>query len=434
MERWRDRERVLALLWAVGGVLTVLTLVLPHGPYVSEAVRWAVAASCLVACAALLAAPPLPAAALHALVAIGTLLVALCTSLGVPVVEGVMFVLPVLFAFGAFPRREAVPHLLLAAVAYAVVLAVRDGQDIVAAEVAWTLVMGVAAVAGVAVAALVEAREHERSAGARDRRIAEVLQRTLLPERLPQTDAVALTARYLPAADEASVGGDLYDAVKLPDGRVTLAIGDVEGKGLRAAAMVGQVRASLRALALDEPDPGRVLCRLNRVLAGTLDDVDMTTLVYLVLDPVAGTVAWACAGHPRPLLLPAGGAPEYLSGAHGPPLGADPDARFTTARATIGPGDRLLLYTDGAVERRGESLETGLDRLRAAAAAAGAGSGALLDAALGVLPGARCDDVAVLAVTLLEPTPAPAPAPAPALPPLVDRTSGQRSAAAGHPA
>jgi serine phosphatase RsbU (regulator of sigma subunit) len=403
VERWSDRERVLALLWAVGGVLTVLTLVLPHAPYAAEGVRWLVAGGCFVACGLLLLAPPLPDAALHALVAFGTCVIALCTSLGVPDVEGVMFVLPVLFAFGAFPRRGAVPHLVLAALAYAIVLTVRDSRDLVAPEVAWTLVMGVAGVAGVAVAALAEARERERSAGARDRRIAEVLQRTLLPERLPQTDAVGLTARYLPATDEASVGGDLYDAMELGDGRVAVAIGDVEGKGLRAAAMVGQVRASLRALALDDPDPGRVLCRLNRVLADQPGELLMTTLVYLVIDPAERTVTWSCAGHPRPLLLPAGGAPAFLAGGHGPPLGADPSHRFTAAHTTAGPGDRLLLYTDGAVERRGESLQAGLDRLRDAAAEAGEGSAALLDAALGVLPGARRDDVAVVAVTLFDP-------------------------------
>jgi hypothetical protein len=371
-------------------------------------VRWLVAGGSFVACGLLLVAPPLPDAALHALVAFGTFVIALCTSLGVPDVEGVMFVLPVLFAFSAFPRRGAVPHLVLAALAYAVVLTVRDSQDPVAPEVAWTLVMGVAGVAGVAVAALAEARERERIAGARDRRIAEVLQRTLLPERLPQTDTVGLTARYLPATDEASVGGDLYDAVELGDGRVAIAIGDVEGKGLRAAAMVGQVRASLRALALDDPDPARVLCRLNRVLADQPDEVLMTTLVYLVLDPAGRTATWACAGHPRPLLLPAGGPPAFLAGGHGPPLGADPSHCFTAAHTTAGPGDRLLLYTDGAVERRGESLQAGLDRLRDAAAAAGEGSAALLDAALGVLPGARSDDVAVMAVTLFDRLPASA--------------------------
>ncbi len=408
MERFGARERVLALLWAVGGVLTVLTLVLPHGPYASEGVRWLVAAGSFVACGALLLAPPLPDAALHVLVAFGTFVIALCTSLGVPDVEGVMFVLPVLFAFGAFPRRGAVPHLVLAAVAYAIVLTVRQSRDLVAPEVAWTLVMGVAGVAGVAVAALAEARERERSAGARDRRIAEVLQRALLPERLPQTDAVGLTARYLPATDEASVGGDLYDAIELGDGRVGVAIGDVEGKGLRAAAMVGQVRASLRALALDDPDPGRVLRRLNRVLADGPGELVMTTLVYLVLDPAEGTVTWACAGHPRPLLVPASGAPAFLAGGHGPPLGADPEACYSALHATAGPGDRLLLYTDGAVERRGESLQAGLDRLRAAAGAADDGSAALLDAALGVLPGARSDDVAVVAITLFTREPAPA--------------------------
>jgi serine phosphatase RsbU (regulator of sigma subunit) len=191
--------------------------------------------------------------------------------------------------------------------------------------------------------------------------------------------------------------------MELGDGRVAVAIGDVEGKGLRAAAMVGQVRASLRALALDDPDPGRVLCRLNRVLADQPGELLMTTLVYLVIDPAERTVTWSCAGHPRPLLLPAGGAPAFLAGGHGPPLGADPSHRFTAAHTTAGPGDRLLLYTDGAVERRGESLQAGLDRLRDAAAEAGEGSAALLDAALGVLPGARRDDVAVVAVTLFDP-------------------------------
>jgi hypothetical protein len=263
---------VLALVWAVGGVLTVLTLLLPHAPYASEPVRWGVAAASFVACAVLLAVPPLPEAVLHGLVATGTLVVALCTSLGVPDVEGVFFVLPILFAFGAFPLRAALPHLVLAGIAYAVVLTVRDSEDLVEPAVAWTLVMGVAGAAGVAVGTLVQLRERERSASRRDRRIAEVLQRTLLPERLPQTATVALAARYLPATDEASVGGDLYDAFELPDGRLAVAVGDVEGKGLRAAAMVGQVRASLRALAFDDGEPGRVLSRLNRVLAGDPGD------------------------------------------------------------------------------------------------------------------------------------------------------------------
>jgi hypothetical protein len=129
----------------------------------------------------------------------------------------------------------------------------------------------------------------------------------------------------------------------------------------------------------------------------------MTTLVYVLVDPAARGGDLGLRRPSPPAADPAGGAPAYLTGAHGPPLGADPDAEYQSGRAAVGVGDRLLLYTDGAVERRGESLERGLDRLRAAAGEVEAGSTALLDAALGALPGARSDDVAVVAITLLAP-------------------------------
>jgi serine phosphatase RsbU (regulator of sigma subunit) len=229
----------------------------------------------------------------------------------------------------------------------------------------------------------------------REHNLAETLQRSLLPRVLPAASGLQLSARYLPRGDDGPVGGDFYDAVVLPGGRVGLAIGDVAGKGLGAAATMGQVRAALHAYALHDPEPATVLQRLDAFVAAM--DAFVTAL-FVVIEP-SGELAIANAGHPPPVVIDAGGA-RLLSGALGPPLGTDAGPR-SAERHRLADGARMLLYTDGLVERRGEGLDLSLEALRQVAASAPASLDGMCDLVLDALApdvDAWPDDVALLAV------------------------------------
>jgi anti-sigma regulatory factor (Ser/Thr protein kinase) len=194
----------------------------------------------------------------------------------------------------------------------------------------------------------------------RERALADALQRSLVP-RLPELPGVEFAGRYLPAA-AARLGGDWYDVFQLPDGRVGMAIGDVVGRGFHAAAIMGQLRSGLRAFALDSASPSRVLERLSRLLR-QLEIGRTATLVYLTLDPHGGSLHLASAGHPPPLVDPLDGEPWFVALDGSVPLGATRHVRYDDVDLTLEPGDALLLYTDGLVERPGESLDAGLQRL-----------------------------------------------------------------------
>ena len=194
----------------------------------------------------------------------------------------------------------------------------------------------------------------------RERGLADAIQRSLIP-RLPDLPAVAFAGRYLPA-QAARLGGDWYDAFSLPDGRLGLAIGDVVGRGFHAAAIMGQLRSGLRAYALDGMSPGAVLERLSNLLR-QLESGRTATVVYIVLDPHAGGLAVATAGHPPPLVRPLDGKPRFLELPGSVPLGATRHPRYDTHEIEFEPGDAIMLYTDGLVERPGESLDDGLARL-----------------------------------------------------------------------
>lgn len=228
----------------------------------------------------------------------------------------------------------------------------------------------------------------------REHRIAQQLQRALLPERLPTVPGLRLAARYLPGGAGTEVGGDWYDALALPGGRLALVMGDVAGRGVAAAATMGQLRSALRAYALADADPADVLSQLNRFQLQTGME-SMATVVLLVLDPVAGTVRYANAGHPPPIVLPPRGEPVHLDGVRNVPLGALDDPGFGVAEAHLEPGSTVVLYTDGLVERRGQSLEEGFERLKAAVAAGGLEPEDLCEAILGGTLGAATssDDV-----------------------------------------
>lgn len=234
----------------------------------------------------------------------------------------------------------------------------------------------------------------------REHRIAETLQRSLLPERLPVLPGLEVAARYLPAASEAEVGGDWYDVIPIAAGRVGLVMGDVAGKGLAAASMVGRLRSAFRAYALEGHDPPTVVARLNQLVWSEANDSEMATLAYLVIDPAENTVSWVNAGHLPPLVVSDDGEPQLLEAEASVPLGVMPFPSYREQTRTLPAGATVLLYTDGLVERPGELLDTGLARLAKAAAAVEGGPERLCEALVrGLVPGgAASDDVAVLAL------------------------------------
>jgi PAS domain S-box-containing protein len=200
-----------------------------------------------------------------------------------------------------------------------------------------------------------------------EHRIAVELQRGLIPKSLPQVPGTELAASYEVAGLGVQVGGDWYDAFALPDGRVGVVVGDVTGRGIRAASAMGQMRTLTRAFALGDGGhrtPGEALTRLNRHQLA-LGDEHLFTVVYAVIDPREGTIAWSNGGHPPPLLCRAGTDCRYLEGGNGL-LGVE-DVEYDTMRERIDQAATLVLYTDGLVERRGESLDAGLHRLALAA-------------------------------------------------------------------
>jgi serine phosphatase RsbU (regulator of sigma subunit) len=233
----------------------------------------------------------------------------------------------------------------------------------------------------------------------RERVVAETLQHSLLQERLPVVPGVRLCARYLSRARGVHVGGDFYDAVVVGD-LLALSIGDVAGKGLEAASMMGRLRNALRAYAIETVDPGDLLRRLDRLV---VDEEAMATAQHYLLDPLTGSLQHSNAGHPPGLRLSASGEPSWIEGSLAPPLGTGWGDR-PCAEDVLAPGDRVLLFTDGLVERRGTTLDDGLGTLaEAASSAASYDLDALCDHVLGVMSGAAGgfeDDVALLAIEL----------------------------------
>jgi PAS domain S-box-containing protein len=245
--------------------------------------------------------------------------------------------------------------------------------------------------------AIAHARVYER-----EHRIAETLQRSLLPDRLPDLPGLEVAARYLPAASEAEVGGDWYDVIPIAGGAVGLVMGDVAGKGLAGASMVGRLRSALRAYALEGEDGGRVVERLNRLLWTEADESQMATMLYVIIDPAASTVRWVNAGHPPPLLI-RGGEVDFLRGDSSVPLGVLPFPTYEEVVAPFSPGQSLLLYTDGLVERPGEHLDDGLERLASCVRDAPESPQSLLDHLVDNLvpAGGAPDDVALLTLSNL---------------------------------
>ncbi|WP_241562037.1 ATP-binding SpoIIE family protein phosphatase [Streptomyces hoynatensis] len=238
----------------------------------------------------------------------------------------------------------------------------------------------------------------------REASIADELQRTMLPDDLPQPTGVRLASRYLPAAQSARVGGDWYDAIPLPGSRVALVVGDVMGHSTTSAAIMGQLRTTVQTLAgLDLP-PQEVLHHLDEQ-AQRLGTDRMATCVYAVYDPVAHRITAANAGHPPPVLLHSDGSTELVDLPPNAPIGVG-GVDFETVELDAPAGATLVLYTDGLVESRSRDVWTGVEHLREKLATisqltrpdAALPLEPMCDEILDIVgPGDRDDDIALLA-------------------------------------
>jgi serine phosphatase RsbU (regulator of sigma subunit) len=192
--------------------------------------------------------------------------------------------------------------------------------------------------------------------------VAVTLQRAVLgPTVLPEGFAV----HYEPASGTLEVGGDWYDVVDLPEGRYGVVVGDVVGRGLPAAAVMGQLRSAVRALLLESHSPAHVLGALDR-FAELVPGASCSTVFCAVVDPVAGTLRYSSAGHVPAIVVDADGSSRFLTAAGSLPLAVVPDLVRPERDVVLAPGSTLLLYTDGLVERRDEDLDQGMARATAA--------------------------------------------------------------------
>jgi anti-sigma regulatory factor (Ser/Thr protein kinase) len=237
----------------------------------------------------------------------------------------------------------------------------------------------------------------------REHGMAVALQRSLLPRALPEQSAVEVASRYLPA--QAGVGGDWFDVIPLPGARVALAVGDVVGHGLHAAATMGRLRTAVHNFsALDLP-PDELLGHLDELAARVDKDaieagdetaITGATCLYAVYDPASRTCVMARAGHPTPALARPDGTVEFPDVPSGLPLGIG-GLPFESVELKLEEGSRLVLYTDGLVERRDQDIDTGLELLREAVAHAGQSPEESCDAVLdALLPERQGDDIALL--------------------------------------
>jgi serine phosphatase RsbU (regulator of sigma subunit)/anti-sigma regulatory factor (Ser/Thr protein kinase) len=255
----------------------------------------------------------------------------------------------------------------------------------------------VAAQAEQAAQALVRAERYER-----EHEVAIRLQRSLLSEKLPQADGIDVAGRYQAGAVGLEVGGDWYDVIRRPDGIIHFTVGDVAGRGLAAAALMGQLRNAFRAYAYDHTSPAEIVRRLTRHVA----DDEMATTVCLTLDPYTCELAYASAGHPPTLLLDGESkVVSRLDDVSSPPLGYAQAVAVRETRLLLPAGATLAAYTDGLVERRGSSIETGIELLESTIRASSwLDASGLADAVLTEIVTRRGadDDIALLVLRLLE--------------------------------
>jgi sigma-B regulation protein RsbU (phosphoserine phosphatase) len=230
---------------------------------------------------------------------------------------------------------------------------------------------------------------------------ADTMQRSLLPRVAPDLEGLELGAVYESSA-RVDVGGDVYDYLRLPDGRLAVVLGDVTGHGTEATADMAMAKFVFRSLAREHPEPGDFLASANDVVVGEIAPGKFITMAYLLVDPAAGEVACACAGHPPPRLVGADGAVRPLPAA-GLALGIEGGQSYREAHAPVRPGESIVLFTDGVVEARRDRELYGLERLdevltRAPDLGAGELAAAIVEDCRSFVGGGLGDDVAVVVI------------------------------------
>ena len=232
---------------------------------------------------------------------------------------------------------------------------------------------------------------------AEQRSVAQTLQHSLLAEAIPEIGGLEFGARYIAGVEGIDIGGDWYDVVRLDHGNILIVVGDVSGRGLEAATMMAALRYSARAYAVEGYSPATILMKLSG-LASVARDGHFATVLCGSLDVSTGRITVANAGHPAPLLItPSGG--EFIETIVGVPVGVRRGSPYSETEFSFPRGSTLLLYTDGAVERRGERLDVGLQRLKTVSVAAVGPLEQFLDTVVrGVLPEGAEDDTALLGV------------------------------------
>ncbi len=242
----------------------------------------------------------------------------------------------------------------------------------------------------------VTAGENERLY-AEQRGIAQTLQHALLPDTLPQIPGIQTSARYEAGEEGVEIGGDWYDVIDLEDGRLLLVVGDVSGHGLRAATTMAELRYAIRAYAAQSDGPAEILTKISR-LVHVSESGQLATVLCATVDTEARQLSITSAGHLPPLLL-ADGESRYLDADIGVPIGVQEGTVYRSTTVTVPAGATIIAFTDGLVETRGESLDQGLDRLRAAATRHDVGLPELLGTLVGEMSnGGSQDDIAIVGV------------------------------------
>jgi serine phosphatase RsbU (regulator of sigma subunit) len=229
------------------------------------------------------------------------------------------------------------------------------------------------------------------------RGIAQTLQHALLPDSLPRLPGIETSARYEAGEQGVEVGGDWYDVIAVDARRLLLVVGDVSGRGLRAATTMASLRYAIRAYAAQSEDPAEILTKVSR-LVDVRESGQLATVLCAIVDVENRVLTVTSAGHLPPLLL-SDGSGQFLDSDVGLPIGVEPDSQYRSATVTVPPAATVVAFTDGLVETRGESLDEGLERLRVAATRHDVGLPDLLGTLVTELVNGRSeDDIAIVGV------------------------------------
>jgi hypothetical protein len=260
------------------------------------------------------------------------------------------------------------------------------------------LIAGIILASGVALLTLrlQQAAYENRRLYAEQRTIAQTLQHALLPDTLPRVPGLRVSGRYQAGTEGVDVGGDWYDLITLGEGRLLLVVGDVSGRGLPAATAMAVLRFAIHAYAAEGDDPDVFLPKLSHLLSVGKDRV-LATVLCAVIDVSAREVSVTSAGHLPPLIISSHGS-AFVDAPAGLPVGIERDPSYISTVVTVPPGATLLAFTDGLVERRGESIEVGLERLRDEAGSDHVSLDELLTRVLGLVRQDSLDDTAVAAI------------------------------------